>query len=79
MDNIQKEALQYEKNLEITQKKNHFKRLVNLEVMVSDKRAKKSIYSLLVKEGKIKEKKKQEGEQAETDLLKAIMEKGFNL
>ena len=79
MDNIQKEALQYEKNLEITQKKNHFKRLVNLEVMVSDKRAKKSIYSLLVKQGKIKEKKKQEGEQAETDLLKAIMEKGFNL
>ena len=62
MDNIEKEAMEYEKNQEVVEKKNHFKRLANLEVTVNDKRAKKSIYSLLLKEGKIREKRKMEGE-----------------
>ena len=48
----------------MVEKKNHFKRLANLEVTVNDKRAKNSIYNLLIKEGKIKEKKKIEREEA---------------
>ena len=52
--------MQYEKNQEVVEKKNHFKRLANLQVTVNDKRAKNSIHSLLIKEGKIKEKKNAE-------------------
>ena len=47
--------------------------------MVSDKQAKKSIYNLLVKEGKIREKKKTEGDEGETDLLKALLDNAFKL
>lgn len=77
MENIEKEAIEYEKRLEIVEKKSHYKRLANLEVLVSDPRAKKSIYDLLVKEGKRRVKVKTEREEGETDMLKFIIEKGL--
>jgi len=54
MENIEKDALEYEKNQEIIERKDHYKRLASLEVAVNDKRAKNSLHHLLVKEGKKK-------------------------
>lgn len=49
--------------MEIVEKKNHYKRLANLETMVSDGKAKKAIYELLVQQGKRRQKIKSEREE----------------
>jgi hypothetical protein len=61
-DNIEGEAREYEKNQELIERKQHFKRLANLEQAVKDPRAKKSIHELLVKGGFTKPKIKPENE-----------------
>jgi hypothetical protein len=50
-ENIEREAREWEKKQEHVEKKSHFKRLANLEQVVEDHKAKKSLHELLVKVG----------------------------
>jgi hypothetical protein len=69
-ENIEGEARAFEKQQELTERKNHFKRLANLEQVLNDPKAKRSIHDLLVKGGFTRPKIKTEKDEAEVDLLK---------
>jgi hypothetical protein len=70
-DNIEGEARQYEKQQELVERKGHFKRLANLQQVVQDPRAKRSIHDLLVKGGFTRPKIRTEREEVEVDMLRA--------
>ena len=69
-DNIEKEAREYEKQQELVERKQHYKRLLGLQQMIKDVKAKNSIHQLLVKGGVSRPKIKEKTEDAEVDLLK---------
>jgi hypothetical protein len=73
-DNIEGEARQYEKQQELVEKKAHYKRLANLQQLVRDPKAKRSLHELLLKGGFTKPKIRSEKEEAEVDMLKLHLE-----
>lgn len=56
------------------EKKAHFKRLANLQQIVQDPKAKKSIHELLLKAGFTKSKIRIDKEEVEVDMLKLQLE-----
>ncbi len=74
-ENIELEARLYEKEQQLVEKKKHFKRLTNLELLLADHKAKRAIHELLVKNGLARPRIKTEAEEEELDLLRIEIEK----